>query len=523
MHTHDEDHPCNCGCDKFAGNTLSVHLKADNVREVMYLGREHIVLPVIMARADVIMNGARIPADELFPPAWNGVPVTIGHPQVADGFSTANDPDIMSLWAIGQIFNSKVEDGALKGEAWIDVERANTLRPGLVDALRGDEEMDVSTGYFSEDKKERGTLNGRRYETVSRNLNPDHLALLPDEMGACSWDDGCGVRANRENNVDEPDTLVGKLKTLIASAKKKPAMPYGDVPYADPGYQDDKKHRYPIDTEEHIRAAWSYINQKASEAPYSAAQLGKIKDKIVAAWKDKIDKAGPPAVSANARGDDNNPTQIIADLLSSDESPFTPDDFYGLQGMSSDTLCNLRDKYLGDPDDRDVSANQQEEPTTVATADPNAGLDKTALPTTVGELNTLIANAVTAALTTALPEALKPVTATMAANSLSADDKAALETAKKITADHRNGLVKKITDNSKMTKEQVEGMATDQLEIIANGLNPVVVNADFSGRVFGADRLAVPADDVAVTSMVPPSSSSAVKAQRAAKQKGAVN
>lgn len=61
--------------------------------------------------------------------------------------------------------------------------------------------------------------------------------------------------------------------------------PYGDVRYADPGYQEDGVKRYPIDTEEHIRAAWSYINQVKNAAKYSADDLKKVKARIRAAMK----------------------------------------------------------------------------------------------------------------------------------------------------------------------------------------------------------------------------------------------
>ncbi len=65
------------------------------------------------------------------------------------------------------------------------------------------------------------------------------------------------------------------------SAKK----PYGDVEYADPGFQEDGKKRYPIDTEEHVRSAWSYINKESNASEYSSAELSKIKSKIKAAAK----------------------------------------------------------------------------------------------------------------------------------------------------------------------------------------------------------------------------------------------
>lgn len=60
--------------------------------------------------------------------------------------------------------------------------------------------------------------------------------------------------------------------------------PYGDVKYADPGYRDGKK-RYPIDTPEHCRAAWAYINVPKNAAEYDPKQLAAIKSKIQAAMK----------------------------------------------------------------------------------------------------------------------------------------------------------------------------------------------------------------------------------------------
>ncbi|HEV2258374.1 MAG TPA: DUF6582 domain-containing protein [Streptosporangiaceae bacterium] len=57
-------------------------------------------------------------------------------------------------------------------------------------------------------------------------------------------------------------------------------LPYGNVTYADPGYQADKKKRYPLDTEAHIRNAWSRINQPGNAGKYQPAQLKRIKRKI---------------------------------------------------------------------------------------------------------------------------------------------------------------------------------------------------------------------------------------------------
>ena len=49
--------------------------------------------------------------------------------------------------------------------------------------------------------------------------------------------------------------------------------------------QTNKK--YPIDTPEHVRAAWSYINHKDNAAKYDKDEVKVIKDRIKRAAKDK--------------------------------------------------------------------------------------------------------------------------------------------------------------------------------------------------------------------------------------------
>jgi hypothetical protein len=64
-----------------------------------------------------------------------------------------------------------------------------------------------------------------------------------------------------------------------------PQQPYGQVQYADPGYQKDKQKRYPIDSEAHVRAAWAYINQADNAALYNPKQLAAVKRRIMMAAK----------------------------------------------------------------------------------------------------------------------------------------------------------------------------------------------------------------------------------------------
>ena len=91
--------------------------------------------------------------------------------------------------------------------------------------------------------------------------------------------------------------------------------PYGDVKYADPGYRDKTK-RYPIDTPDHIRAAWAYINMPKNARFYTPEQLDLIKSRIKAAAK----KAG--ITISEQMGMKTNPSNEYA--VTDDGYPLTP-------------------------------------------------------------------------------------------------------------------------------------------------------------------------------------------------------
>jgi hypothetical protein len=55
---------------------------------------------------------------------------------------------------------------------------------------------------------------------------------------------------------------------------------YGDVKFA-----DETNNKYPIDTPEHVRAAWNYINHKDNAAKYKADEVETIKARIKRAAK----------------------------------------------------------------------------------------------------------------------------------------------------------------------------------------------------------------------------------------------
>lgn len=170
-----------------------------NARAATLDGREYAVVPVVALVAGVV-NGYLVTPNELrtFAEAWNGRPVPVRHPKDGGGYISANDPRTIEQQVVGQFFNARVTgNGArLVGELWLDVAKCERLGGealAVLQRLRRGDAVEVSTAYFCDVEQVAGVQDGKPYVAVQRNLRPDHIALLPDEVGACSWKDGCGA------------------------------------------------------------------------------------------------------------------------------------------------------------------------------------------------------------------------------------------------------------------------------------------------------------------------------------------
>jgi hypothetical protein len=196
----------------------------DGVRRAVFDGREHMIVPVV-AIVEGVMNNALVPFDEFsrYAEAWNGRPVPVYHPEINGAPISANRPDVIERSTIGQTFNARCEGAKLKMEAWIDVAKAERLGYGaLIAQLEAGEVIEVSTGYFADDDIKSGDWNGTPYGAIHRNIRPDHLALLPGQIGACSIQDGCGTRINSKKGsfamkVNEAWAVLSKHLGLKAN------------------------------------------------------------------------------------------------------------------------------------------------------------------------------------------------------------------------------------------------------------------------------------------------------------------
>jgi len=82
-----------------------------------------------------------------------------------------------------------------------------------------------------------------------------------------------------EGQSDLPDDAFAVVDAKTEMAGQEP-KPYGDVHYADP-----KNGKYPVNTPEHARAAWDYINHPKYAAEYEPGELALVKAHIRAACK----------------------------------------------------------------------------------------------------------------------------------------------------------------------------------------------------------------------------------------------
>lgn len=165
--------------------------------------RDYLVAPLTLIVPGVL-NGSKgplyYPPEEVSadPGAWNGMPLVVYHPSV-DGLPvSARDPDVLHNQGVGHVYRVEVKNGNLTGEGWFDVDALKRVDVRVLNALQRGEPIELSTGLFTtnEPAADGATHNGKPYTATARGYRPDHVAILPDQVGACSLADGCGVLVN---------------------------------------------------------------------------------------------------------------------------------------------------------------------------------------------------------------------------------------------------------------------------------------------------------------------------------------
>jgi len=184
---------------------LTVHVALTAPPQHMTLNNlDYLTAPCVMLVAGVL-NGGLIGEAELVPQDWNACPVTIGHPTDATTGNaiSARAPQVLASSGVGHVYHVRLGQGtrgsapvaSLVGELWLDVARMQGMGGEAQQALtmlEAQEALEVSTAFFSTAVAGQGSYLGTPYGEQHFDLRPDHLALLPNAVGACNWADGCG-------------------------------------------------------------------------------------------------------------------------------------------------------------------------------------------------------------------------------------------------------------------------------------------------------------------------------------------
>jgi len=136
---------------------------------------------------------------------------------------------------IGFVSNVSLDGDKLRAEYWFDTEQIANIEEatGLIESVEAGQMIEQSTGYMFDFVANAGggTWKGRPYTVTQRNIKPDHVAILPKGIGACSIADGCGVLQVNEAIVKAPPTDSVMVAFFLEGADAvKYALSPADLP-----------------------------------------------------------------------------------------------------------------------------------------------------------------------------------------------------------------------------------------------------------------------------------------------------
>ncbi|HGL6261944.1 DUF2213 domain-containing protein [Enterobacter roggenkampii] len=196
----------------------SLAINASNISTTTINGQEHYVIrgavPIV---DDIVMNGGLYPAEEI-----NSSYLTmerklmpIGHPMVNGKYVSANDPQAVNDYYAGAWAQnvSKANDKVVM-DVYVNKAVADTKPDGkrliqrLDDMISGNnaDPIHVSTGLLLNKEQKAGESKGKKHSWVAHNMQFDHIAILLDEPGAGTPEEGVGMFVNADGQEGEVET-----------------------------------------------------------------------------------------------------------------------------------------------------------------------------------------------------------------------------------------------------------------------------------------------------------------------------
>ncbi|WFY33654.1 DUF2213 domain-containing protein [Citrobacter braakii] len=184
-------------------------------------GKPHIVVrgitPVV---DDIVMNRKLYPAAEI-EKAYNTLernPMPLGHPKVDGKHVSARDVRAVNEYHVGAwLQNVSHKDGKVTGDMYVNRQYAESSDKGkrlinrLDEMLAGtnSDPIHISTGLLYSGIAANGESKGKKYNEIATNMMFDHVAVLLDEPGAGTPEEGVGIFVNSEG--DEQQIEVARL------------------------------------------------------------------------------------------------------------------------------------------------------------------------------------------------------------------------------------------------------------------------------------------------------------------------
>mgnify|MGYP001301233048 FL=1 len=201
----------------------SIHVKslainASNISTTTINGQEHYVIrgavPIV---DDIVMNGGLYPGEEINNSyqTMERKLMPIGHPMVNGKYVSANDPQAVNDYSAGAWPQnvSKASDKVVM-DVYVNKAVADTKPDGkrliqrLDDMITGNnaDPIHVSTGLLLNKEQKAGESKGKKHSWVAHNMQFDHIAILLDEPGAGTPEEGVGMFVNADGQEGEVET-----------------------------------------------------------------------------------------------------------------------------------------------------------------------------------------------------------------------------------------------------------------------------------------------------------------------------
>lgn len=201
----------------------SIHVKslainASNISTTTINGQEHYVIRgVVPIVDDIVMNGGLYPAEEInksFKTMERKL-MPIGHPMVNGKYVPSTDPEALNTYYAGAWAQnvSKSNDKVVM-DVYVNKSVAESKPDGkrliqrLDDMMSGAniDPIHVSTGLLLNKEQRAGESKGKKHSWVAHNLDFEHTAILLDEPGAGTPEEGVGMFVNADGQEADVET-----------------------------------------------------------------------------------------------------------------------------------------------------------------------------------------------------------------------------------------------------------------------------------------------------------------------------